>query len=268
MGLRDRRAVVLISVVDNALRQQRLSPSSRTESAVAAFFVDDCEHDQPRVAMPRAETQLVVRFGPSARGGLDVAALGARQRAHRKVIRAGQRTVIARLRLGATESVLGVPASSLFDRIVWLEDLWGPVATRRLIDQLGNAPAAEVTAVFERAIAERLQLADDRPSSPVVLAAAERLESANVSTVADDLEVSERSLRRAFHHAVGMSPKAFAKLARFHRAVRAAREDVHAGWANIAAAAGYYDQAHLISDFRELAGVTPRALLHELQNVG
>lgn len=55
------------------------------------------------------------------------------------------------------------------------------------------------------------------------------------------------------------------KLTRFHRARGAAREDAHAGWACIAAAAGYYDQAHLIAEFRAITGVTPRALLVELR---
>jgi transcriptional regulator GlxA family with amidase domain len=35
-------------------------------------------------------------------------------------------------------------------------------------------------------------------------------------------------------------------------------------WAAIAAATGYYDQAHLIEEFRAIAGVTPRVLLSEL----
>lgn len=61
-----------------------------------------------------------------------------------------------------------------------------------------------------------------------------------------------------------MSPKTFARLTRFHRALGAARTDGHASWASIAGEAGYYDQAHLIAAFRAIAGVTPRALLVEL----
>ena len=86
-----------------------------------------------------------------------------------------------------------------------------------------------------------------------------------MNEVADDLGVSERHLRRVFRDAVGVSPKAFARLTRFRHAVRAARERTPASWASIAAAAGYYDQAHLIAEFRAIAGVTPRALLGELR---
>jgi AraC-like DNA-binding protein len=256
--------------VDNAPRQLRISPSPLSASVVQAFFVDACERELPGVVMPRAETHLVVRFGPSARGGLDAHAMGARPQAYRKRIRAGQRTLMARLHLGANEAVLGAPASLLFGRIVALEDLWGELATRRLIERLGDASEAEAPAIFEQAIAERLSLAQERSSSQLVLAAAERLarsdESHNVSDVAAQLGVSERNLRRAFRQHVGVSPKAFARLARFHRAVNAAREDPGAEWGRIAADAGYYDQAHLIAEFHDLAGATPRALLDELRN--
>jgi AraC-like DNA-binding protein len=227
----------------------------------------DCDRDGPGVVIPRPEVQLVVRFGPSARSGLDVHAFGARQRVHRKIIRRGQRSVTARLRLGAPEAVLGVPASAMAGRIVSLEDLWGDVATRRLCARLAAARDTVAAAeILESAIAERLATADGRPARlQLALAAADRLTSTNVNAVAADLGVSERHLRRVFHEAVGVNPKTFAKLTRFHRALGAARKDAHAGWASIAAAAGYYDQAHLIAEFRAIAGVTPRALLGEMR---
>jgi AraC-like DNA-binding protein len=238
-----------------------------TASAVAALFVYECDRDVPRVAIPRPEIQLVARFGPSTRGGLDVHALGVRQTVHRKLIRRGQRSVTARLRLGVPDAVLGVPASAIAGRIVALEDLWGEAATRHLCDRLADArDMVHAAAILESAITERLAIARERRAGTrLALDAADRLTRASVNAVAGDLGVSERHLRRLFRETVGVSPKAFARLTRFHRALRAARDDGRSGWASIAAAAGYYDQAHLIAEFRAIAGVTPRALLGELR---
>jgi AraC-like DNA-binding protein len=253
-------------VYASAAHRDRIAPGASTAAAVSALFTYDCDRDGPGVAIPRPEIQLVVRFGPSARSGLDVHAFGARQRVHRKLIRRGQRSLTARLALGAPEAVLGVPASAMAGRIVALEDLWGDVDTRRLCARLADArDIVAAAAILESAIADRLATADGRPTrAQLALAAADRLTSASVNAVAADLGVSERHLRRVFHETVGVSPKAFAKLTRFHRALRAARQDAHAGWASIAAAAGYYDQAHLIAEFRAISGVTPRALVAEM----
>lgn len=236
-------------------------------SSVAALFVDERACDTQGVALPRAEVQLVVRFGPSTPSGLDIHALGGRQRVHRKLLRGGQRVAGARLRLGTTEAVLGVPASALTGRLVALEELWGAAGTRHLCNRLADArDTVEAAAILESAIAERLALTNSQATGTrLVLAAADRLTSANVNAVADELGVSERHLRRLFRETTGVGPKTFAKLARFRHAVRVARAENHASWATIAAAAGYYDQAHLISEFRTIAGVTPQALLGELR---
>lgn len=250
-----------------ALHHARIAPTVPTAAAVATFFVAEWDHDMPGVSLPRPELQLVVRFGPSARGGLDVHAMGVRQQVHRKLIRSGQRAVTARLHLGASEAVLGVRASALAGRIVALEDLWGDAATRRLLDRLAGArDAIDAAALLESVIIERLAIAGGRrPGAQLALDAAGRLLRGKVYAVAADLGVSERHLRRVFREHVGVSPKAFARLVRFHRALGAARAERHASWAGIAAAAGYYDQAHLIADFRAIAGVTPQALLGELR---
>ena len=254
----------------SAAHRDRITPSASTASALSALFTYDCDRDSPGVVIPRPELQLVVRFGPSSRNGLDVHAFGARQRVHRKLIRRGQRSVTARLALGAPEAVLGVPASAMAGRIVALEDLWGDVAVRRLCARLGDTrDMAGAAAVLESAIAERVAVAraNGYPArAQLAVAAAERLTSGSVYAVAAELGVSERHLRRVFRETVGVSPKAFARIARFHRALGAAREeDGRAGWASIAAAAGYYDQAHLIAEFRAIAGVTPRVLVGEMR---
>jgi AraC-like DNA-binding protein len=146
--------------------------------------------------------------------------------------------------------------------------LWGEATTRRLIQRLAEARDLNAAAAtLERAIAERLSVAEPQRARPgLVLDAADRLTGDRVNAVADELGVSERHLRRVFRETVGVSPKTFAKLTRFRRAVRAAYEAPQISWAQIAAANGYYDQAHLIADFRAIAGVTPQTLLGELRS--
>ncbi|MDI1479672.1 helix-turn-helix domain-containing protein [Polyangium sp. y55x31] len=242
-------------------------------SPVAELSVLECDRDGQRVALPYAELQIVARFGVSARGGLDAHAMGVGQSARRKMLRRGQRSVMARLRLGASERVLGVSAPELTGRIVALEDLWGKADTEHLYERLAGArDTVAAAAILESAIVARSAPAQAvRAHTSLALEAAKRLatrSASSVSAVADELGVSERHLRRLFLETLGVGPKAYAKLTRFHRALRAARESRPAGWAGIAAGAGYYDQAHLIAEFRSIAGVTPRELLGELRTSG
>ena len=250
----------------SAEHRRGIAPSTASTSAVAALFVDERDVDVPGILIPHPEAHIVVRFGPWARKGLDVYAFGARQRVHRKFIRRGQRTVTARLQLGAHEAVLGVPAADISERIVALEDLWGEAAARSLADRLAEAEdTGDAAQILQQAISERFaRTGGRRVSSRLALDAASLLARSNVNIVALDLGVSERHLRRLFNETVGVNPKVFAQLARFRRALLAARAAKQVSWADIAIDAGYYDQAHLISEFRSISGVTPRALLAEM----
>jgi AraC-like DNA-binding protein len=57
------------------------------------------------------------------------------------------------------------------------------------------------------------------------------------------------------------SPKAFARVIRFQRAVRLMTSGRAANLTEVAHACGYYDQPHFTRDFRAFAGVTPSTLL-------
>lgn len=85
-----------------------------------------------------------------------------------------------------------------------------------------------------------------------------------ISTLMTQSGISARQLERRFKHAIGISPKMMCRILRFRRVCRAAEEiDTRRSWADVAAECGYYDQAHLIRDFREFAGESPARLFPE-----
>jgi transcriptional regulator GlxA family with amidase domain len=124
--------------------------------------------------------------------------------------------VTARLHPGASAAAFGVSACSLAGQIVELEALWSESAMQRFYDQLiVTRSTVEAAVVVESAIAERLANASSWAIFlPLAVRAMERLTSHSVNAVAAELGMSERQFRRVFREAVGMSPKAFTKLAR------------------------------------------------------
>jgi AraC-like DNA-binding protein len=58
-----------------------------------------------------------------------------------------------------------------------------------------------------------------------------------------------------------MTPKVFSRVQRFQAALRHAHRRPSVNLADLATAAGYFDQAHLTHEFRMLAGMPPSALL-------
>lgn len=60
-----------------------------------------------------------------------------------------------------------------------------------------------------------------------------------------------------FREQVGLTPKAYLRIIRFQRAVAAAENSREADWARISNDCGFYDQAHLIADFKRFSGFTP-----------
>lgn len=67
----------------------------------------------------------------------------------------------------------------------------------------------------------------------------------------------------AFREHVGVSPKRFARIVRFRRALQLVH--VGASLADIALTAGYYDQPHLNAEFRTHSGLTPSAFLRAVR---
>lgn len=77
--------------------------------------------------------------------------------------------------------------------------------------------------------------------------------------------LSLRQFERVSKERIGVSPKLFARLVRFSKAYRIRENDRELSWTSIAYECGYFDQMHLIRDFKQFAGVAPGVIEKELE---
>ena len=211
-------------------------------------------------SLPNGRTTLVFRVTEEGQRG-DVSVAGPRTHALFKNATGIARAVILQFKPGWSAQLLGVAASTLTDRIVLLEDIWGRSGGDLGPELLTARSLPEVLDQLARAIALRTHQTFEPASARLARRAVRLLEgdAVRVDSVAKQLGVTARHLRRVFTESVGIGPKDFARTVRLQRAVRMAATSHD--WVRIAANAGYYDQSHLIADFRELVGLTPGAFL-------
>jgi AraC-like DNA-binding protein len=83
-------------------------------------------------------------------------------------------------------------------------------------------------------------------------------------TLAERAGLGDRHFRRRFAEHIGMPPKHYAKVARFNFALALKTERPSLTWAAVSQQAGYFDQMHLVKDFKSLTAAPPSTLLEQL----
>jgi AraC-like DNA-binding protein len=159
--------------------------------------------------------------------------------------------------------LLGVPMRELSDLVIPLEDLIGP-AVPTLVEQLFLAPGwSKRFELVDSFMSTRME--ESHEPSPDVVWAWRRLSETSgrlpIGALAKELGCSRRHLVARFREQVGPSPKTVARIIRFQSAARQFSLDDGRRFAEIAQVCGYFDQAHLNRDCRELAGTTPSSLV-------
>jgi AraC-like DNA-binding protein len=162
-------------------------------------------------------------------------------------------------RPGAAGAVLGVPMTDLADHHVTLSTLWGKRGQELHQRMMAAVDPMEIFGILERDFSACIQ-----HSLLMHPAIAHALKSwsptwppARVSDVQLESGYSPRHFIGLFRSAIGLTPKHYYRIQRFNSVLRYLASGRNGDLAEIAALAGYSDQAHLTRDFREFAGITP-----------
>jgi AraC-like DNA-binding protein len=156
-----------------------------------------------------------------------------------------------------------LPLHTLAHRAVPLEEVF---VEPSLVDRLYEADCWDARfRLLDEVLARRLD--DGRPPSPGVVWAWQRLVETGgrikVATLAEQLGWSRKRIVARFREEVGLPPKAVARLVRFERAVALAERSQPLDWSRLALECGYYDQSHLIKEFRDVTGKTPETFFQD-----
>lgn len=167
----------------------------------------------------------------------------------------------------AAHRIFGLPMHELANRTVALADV--APETDELVERLRELPWLERFDLVERFLLRRLDAACE--SARGVEWSWQELRRtggrAPIGELANELGWSHRRLIVRFREQVGLPPKAVGRVMRFDHAVRVLRSAAE-GLAEVAYDCGYYDQAHMNRDFRELGGTTPQEFRSSLLESG
>ena len=163
-----------------------------------------------------------------------------------------------RFRPGALPALFAVDMRATVDRELPLVRLAGAPAARRLREALARSSDLTTRAAAATSwLAEEIGAARRPVASPcthaVALIVASR-GSLRVDEIARRLALSRRQLERAFAAGLGIGPKLYARIVRLQAALLEIGDEQRAAGVEAALAAGYFDQSHLLRDFRGLAG--------------
>jgi len=153
------------------------------------------------------------------------------------------------------------PQSALSSRLTPAGDALSPALARVVADVAQAGSIAESLHILQRGLIRLLGRVAPAPSR---VAAAVRLVAQTGGTISMDRLVhatgaTARGLERQFLAFVGLPPKRYARVVRFHRAVSTLVSAPEMPGAELAVHHGYYDQAHFTSEFKTFTGWAPKA---------
>ena len=174
----------------------------------------------------------------------------------------------ARCHPGLASGPLGMPASELLNRSVPLCEVWGSAESARFARIADETSVSAQIKAMEAALIGRMANAGpvDRATRAAIRWMAQR-PNARVEQLSEWLGMSTRQLRRRFVISAGYGPKMFQCVLRFQLLLNEAhRTGARRTLADLAANAGYSDQAHMTREIQRFANRSPASVLRSVSS--
>lgn len=106
----------------------------------------------------------------------------------------------------------------------------------------------------------------ERPIDKVSRYILQNPSTTSLDWLADQACLCQRQFYRQFVQREGVSPKMYARIARFENAMKLKNAQPFKDWWSVTIDLGYYDYQHLVRDFKEFTNLTPNAFFYKTLN--
>jgi AraC-like DNA-binding protein len=245
-------------------------PSSTLLPFVKRFLVVESPSRHSDVHLPDTRPVAAFTFRGRCRLDGDRWAPAAAFTGPREILRAhehceGHAVLLATFTAVGAAAFLRPPLEEFAGSTINLAGVLGrPEELDRLHEQLAGAPHhRRRIKLLENFLGTHIRVSAPDPLMTAAVDWLERdTEAKRIAELARYIGLSQSALERRFRRTLGISPKRFASIVRLRRAVR-----LRAGGADlttISQAAGYFDQAHFIHDFRRATGRPPETFFRQV----
>lgn len=251
------RGVLRRPLPDGAMRHSRRAPSPELSPWIAHYWMIawDLADGESQLAesVPHPNIHLVFEDTGTVVTGIQTQKFS-------RLIRGKSQVFGVKFRSGGFRPFYKAPLSTLVDEVVAAEPIFGAdvLALRAIV--FSDAPDDDRVAASDAFFRARIPAPDENVAIATTLVDL-ILTDATITTV-DQLArragIAKRSLQRIFREYVGQSPKWVIRRYRLHEVIERLRAGEVLDWSRLAIDLGYFDQAHLINDFKAMVGLTPK----------
>lgn len=164
---------------------------------------------------------------------------------------------------GALFRLTGIPVQELTNKFVDAEAVFSKeirLVNERLSYTRHYTEMIEIVEDFLLHLIKRAKKAE-RPIDKISRMMLQNPSGISLDWLADQACLCQRQFYRQFVEREGISPKLYARIARFENIMKLKNANPTKDWFTIAVDLGYYDYQHLVRDFKEFTNLTPNAFL-------
>lgn len=175
-----------------------------------------------------------------------------------------QRMVSIDFQQGGLAKFLKMPLSEAFlDERIDAETLLNPNISQVYEQMVNAATYSQIIEIVEDYLWQKIkyQTVDIHPFDKVNLLILNQPATYSIEYLANQACLSLSQFERRFKQQIGVSPKFFLRINRFHQAFMLKDQNPTLDWLSIALQTGYNDYQHLVKDFKQFSGTTPNSLL-------